>query len=163
MFFLSVFLSFSRDFRGSVGIKNPCFLGGFPCLFLKKKKKTRKGRTGLILSDTLLRFDSSFLRFSQGAPTCPAARKIKKAFCQPGHTEFCPPVEWVKALLPYKPELLLTRKPDNGGDKTYRQVGKIKRERVCVWHVCRVNFARKIFFALRIFSRKMLRNFPRKF
>ena len=31
------------------------------------------------------------------------------------------------------------------------------------WHVCRVNFARKMFFELRIFLRKMLRNFPRNF
>ena len=31
------------------------------------------------------------------------------------------------------------------------------------WHVCRVNFARKMFFEPRIFLRKMLRNFPRKF
>ena len=31
------------------------------------------------------------------------------------------------------------------------------------WHVCRVNFARKIFFEPRIFVRKMLRNFPRIF
>ena len=31
------------------------------------------------------------------------------------------------------------------------------------WHVCRVNFARKIIFELRIFLRKMLRNFPRNF
>ena len=31
------------------------------------------------------------------------------------------------------------------------------------WHVCRVNFARKIFFEPRIFLRKMLRNFPRNF
>ena len=31
------------------------------------------------------------------------------------------------------------------------------------WHVCRVNFARKIFFELRILLRKMLRNFPRNF
>ena len=29
------------------------------------------------------------------------------------------------------------------------------------WRVCRVNFARKIFIELRIFLRKMLRNFPR--
>ena len=29
------------------------------------------------------------------------------------------------------------------------------------WHVCRVNFARKIFFEPRIFLREMLRNFPR--
>ena len=45
--FLTVFPFFSRDFRGSVGIKNPCFFGGFPCLF--SKKKARKGRTGLWL------------------------------------------------------------------------------------------------------------------
>ena len=31
------------------------------------------------------------------------------------------------------------------------------------WHVCRVNFARKIFFELRIFSRKVLQNLPRNF
>ena len=31
------------------------------------------------------------------------------------------------------------------------------------WHVCRVNFARKIFIELRIFLRKMLRNFPLRF
>ena len=36
--FLSVFLFVSRDFRGSVGTKNPCFFGGFPCLFLKNKE-----------------------------------------------------------------------------------------------------------------------------
>ena len=36
--FSSVFPFFSRDFRGSVGIKNPCFFGGFPCLFPKKKQ-----------------------------------------------------------------------------------------------------------------------------
>ena len=41
--FLSVFPFFSRDFRGSAGIKRPCFFGGIPCLF--PKEKTRKGRT----------------------------------------------------------------------------------------------------------------------
>ena len=39
---------FSRDFRGSVGIKNPCFFGGFPCLFPKKNKE-RKDREVLPL------------------------------------------------------------------------------------------------------------------
>ena len=43
LFFLSVFPFFSRDFRGSVGIKNPCFLVVFLAVF---QKKTRKGRTG---------------------------------------------------------------------------------------------------------------------
>ena len=42
--FSSVFPFFSLDFRGSVGIKDPGFFGGFSCLF--SKKKTRKGRTG---------------------------------------------------------------------------------------------------------------------
>ena len=35
--------------------------------------------------------------------------------------------------------------------------------RLLGWHVCRTKLARKIFFEARIFSRKMLRNFPRKF
>ena len=41
--FLSVFPSFPRDFRASIRIKNPCSLGGFPCLFPKKNKE-RKGK-----------------------------------------------------------------------------------------------------------------------
>ena len=36
---------FSKDFRGSAAIKNPCFFGGFPCRF-SKKKKARKRRSG---------------------------------------------------------------------------------------------------------------------
>ena len=44
--FTSVLPFFSRDFRGSVGIKNPCFFGGFPCLSPKKKNKERKDREG---------------------------------------------------------------------------------------------------------------------
>ena len=35
--FLSSFLFVSRDFRGSVLIRNPCFFGGFPCLSPKNK------------------------------------------------------------------------------------------------------------------------------
>ena len=39
LLFLSVFPFFSRDFKGSAGIRNPCFLvGGFPCLFPAKKE-----------------------------------------------------------------------------------------------------------------------------
>ena len=41
--FLSVFPFFSMDFRGSVGIKNPCFFGGFPCLFPKNQGKEGQG------------------------------------------------------------------------------------------------------------------------
>ena len=41
--FLSVFPFFSRDFRGSAGIKNPCFFGGFPGNFPKKQGKEGQG------------------------------------------------------------------------------------------------------------------------
>ena len=37
--FLSVFPFFSRDFRGSVGIKNPCFLVVFLATFQKNKER----------------------------------------------------------------------------------------------------------------------------
>ena len=41
--FLRVFPFFSKDFRGSLRIKNPCFLGGFPCRFPKKQGKEDQG------------------------------------------------------------------------------------------------------------------------
>ena len=41
--FSSVFFFFCRDFEGSVGINNPCFFGGFPCLFPKKQGKEGRG------------------------------------------------------------------------------------------------------------------------
>ena len=44
--FSSVFPFFSRDFRGSVGIKNPCFLVVFRA-FCPQKKKERKDREPL--------------------------------------------------------------------------------------------------------------------
>ena len=72
--FLTVFPFFSRDFRGSVGIKNPCFFGGFPCLFSKKKKKTRKGRTGYFpsFSPVFPRFFPEFFRIFPIFPKFPA-------------------------------------------------------------------------------------------
>ena len=47
--FLSVFPFFSRDFRGSAGIRNPCCFGGFPCRFPKKNKE-RKDRVLQVLT-----------------------------------------------------------------------------------------------------------------
>ena len=44
---MSVFPFFSKDFRASLGIKNPCFFGGFPCLFPKKNQgKEGQGSQG---------------------------------------------------------------------------------------------------------------------
>ena len=42
--FLIVFIFFPKDFRGLARNKNPCFFGGFPCLFLKKARKRRSGK-----------------------------------------------------------------------------------------------------------------------
>ena len=42
--FLSVFPFFPKDFTGSLGKKNPCFFGGFPCLLPKKQGKEDQGR-----------------------------------------------------------------------------------------------------------------------
>ena len=41
--FLSVFPFFSKDFRVSEEMENPCFFGGFPCLFPKKQGKEDQG------------------------------------------------------------------------------------------------------------------------
>ena len=41
--FFSVFPFFPRDFRGRLRIKNPCFLGGFPCRFPKKQGREDQG------------------------------------------------------------------------------------------------------------------------
>mmetsp|Transcript_79597 Transcript_79597/g.170676 ORF Transcript_79597/g.170676 Transcript_79597/m.170676 type:complete len:745 (-) Transcript_79597:188-2422(-) len=47
-------------------------------------------------------------------------KKVKKAFCEPGNVAFCPPIAWVAELLAFRNgEFVVTRKPDNGGDKTY--------------------------------------------
>jgi len=47
-------------------------------------------------------------------------KKVKKAFCEPQNTAFCPPLAWVNTvLLPLSGEFVVARKPDNGGDKTY--------------------------------------------
>lgn len=48
-------------------------------------------------------------------------KKMKKAFCQEKNISRCPPISWVSLLLEVSSlkEFKITRKPDNGGDKTY--------------------------------------------
>ena len=41
---MSVFAFLSRHFRGSEETENPCFLVGFPCVFLKRQRKEDYGR-----------------------------------------------------------------------------------------------------------------------
>ena len=56
--FLSDFLFSSRDFRGSVGIKNPCSVSGFPCIFPKKQGRKDRGKNGSDRSGFRFRFGS---------------------------------------------------------------------------------------------------------
>jgi len=49
-------------------------------------------------------------------------RKMKKAFCEPGNVETCPPLALVReAVLPYgaQRKLVVKRKEENGGDQTF--------------------------------------------
>jgi len=55
-------------------------------------------------------------------------KKVKKAFCEPQNVGFCPPISWVDSLLPLSKEFLVTRKPDNGGDKTYSDVKALEAD-----------------------------------
>ena len=60
--------------------------------------------------------------------------KMKKAFCEPGNVEFCPPIE----LLAYfgglddnsndTKEVIISRSPDNGGDVTYTDKSAILKD-----------------------------------
>ena len=43
LFFERFSFIFSWDFRGSLGKKNPCLFGGFPCLFPKRQGKEDEG------------------------------------------------------------------------------------------------------------------------
>eukprot|EP00933_Yihiella_yeosuensis_P045334 TRINITY_DN40706_c0_g1_i1.p1 TRINITY_DN40706_c0_g1~~TRINITY_DN40706_c0_g1_i1.p1 ORF type:complete len:743 (+),score=186.60 TRINITY_DN40706_c0_g1_i1:65-2293(+) len=55
-------------------------------------------------------------------------KKVKKAFCEPGNVTFCPPIAWVHELLQLNEEFLITRKPDNGGDKSYKTVAELRED-----------------------------------
>ena len=46
--FVSVFAFFSRDFRGPVGIENPCFFLGGGFLAFSKKNKGKEGQGGAL-------------------------------------------------------------------------------------------------------------------
>jgi len=55
-------------------------------------------------------------------------KKVKKSFCMPENVEFNPPIAWVGELLHFKKEFLITRKPDNGGDKTYTDIQELQKD-----------------------------------
>jgi tyrosyl-tRNA synthetase len=55
-------------------------------------------------------------------------KKVKKAFCEPSNVSFCPPIAWVGELLRFKEDFVVARKPDNGGDKTYKTVAELQSD-----------------------------------
>jgi tyrosyl-tRNA synthetase len=54
--------------------------------------------------------------------------KLKKAFCEPGNTTFCPPLAFAHFLLGSGREIVVKRKEENGGDKTYKDLAAIKAD-----------------------------------
>jgi len=55
-------------------------------------------------------------------------RKVKKAFCEPGNAEFCPPINWVEALLPSQGEFVVARKEESGGDLRYSEIEALTKD-----------------------------------
>ncbi|CAK9092097.1 unnamed protein product [Durusdinium trenchii] len=57
-------------------------------------------------------------------------RKFKKAFCEPGNVDFCPPVNWVQALLTnfQLKDFVVSRKEQNGGDLRYDDLQKLRED-----------------------------------
>lgn len=53
---------------------------------------------------------------------------MKKAFCEPGNTSFCPPIAVAKEFALAKGELLIQRSSENGGDRVYRVVDELEKE-----------------------------------
>lgn len=52
--------------------------------------------------------------------------KMKKAFCEPGNIEFCPPIALAVAFGPS--DITIKRSPDNGGDITYKSKEEIEAD-----------------------------------
>lgn len=54
---------------------------------------------------------------------------MKKAFCEPGNVAFCPPINLAKVFAFDKTgSLTISRKPENGGDKTYTTVDELQAD-----------------------------------
>ena len=56
-------------------------------------------------------------------------RKVKRAFCEPSNVAFCPPLTLSRRLLlPYgAASLVLTRKPEDGGDVTFHDAAALEQ------------------------------------
>merc|ERR1712217_24772 len=55
-------------------------------------------------------------------------KKIKKTFCMPENTDFCPPLALASTLLQLNTDLTAKRKAENGGDKTYTDLEALRED-----------------------------------
>ena len=55
-----------------------------------------------------------------------ASQKMKKAFCEPGNIEYCPPIVLAIAFGP--PEIEIKRSPENGGDVIYTKQAEMEAD-----------------------------------
>lgn len=55
---------------------------------------------------------------------------MKKAFCEPGNTGFCPPITLVSTFTfgNNNGELVISRTPENGGDVTYKSRVELEKD-----------------------------------
>ena len=97
--FSSVFPFFSRDSRGSAGIKNPCFFGGFPCLLPKKKNKERKDREKFQAPIKLAQPFLALELWPGSSPTDPQTPKNSKTRKSDSKVTFGVPVKVTQKLL----------------------------------------------------------------
>jgi len=56
-------------------------------------------------------------------------RKLKRAFCEPGNIEHCPPITLIDAcVFSIGASLTVTRKEENGGDVTYSALAELRAD-----------------------------------
>lgn len=52
---------------------------------------------------------------------------MKKAFCEPGNTSFCPPVT-LSSTFTFPEALVISRSPENGGDVSYTNQAELEKD-----------------------------------
>lgn len=53
---------------------------------------------------------------------------MKKAFCEPGNIDFCPPIALGSAFSFPGSSLIISRSPENGGDITYSSRADLEKD-----------------------------------
>jgi len=87
--------------------------------FLKPKHLTDNPEGPGNVDDDILVLDNSM----------DVGRKMKRAFCEPGNVEHCPPITLTDAcVFATGGALDISRKEDNGGDKSYTHIQELQAD-----------------------------------